>query len=85
MSVFSERLKELRKAQGVTQKSVADYLGIAERNYRNYEIIDALPSIVSLSKLADYFGVTTDYLIGRKNYWVDDDGNIQTMGSQRAN
>jgi len=67
MATFSDRLKELRKAKGVTQKQVADFLSIAERNYRRYEAGDVDPTGSTAIKLADYFEVTIDYLLGRDN------------------
>lgn len=67
MSTFADRLKELRKKNGVTQKQIAELLGIAERNYRRYEAGDVDPSASNVSKLADYFDVTIDYLTGRRN------------------
>ena len=78
MASFADRLKELRKENGVTQKQIAELLGIAERNYRRYEAGGVDPSSSSTSILADYFGVSTDYLLGRTNYWIDADGNIKT-------
>ena len=64
MSSFSDRLKELRKTKGVTQKQIADAVGVAERNYRRYEA-NHNPNVDTLNKLADYFNVSTDYLLGR--------------------
>jgi transcriptional regulator with XRE-family HTH domain len=76
LATFSERLKELRKEKAVTQKQVADVIGIAERNYRRYEadLVDPIASVVS--KLSDYFGVSIDYLLGRVNFWHDAEGHI---------
>ena len=65
MTTFSNRLKELRAAKGETQKQIAGFLGIAERNYRRYEAGDVDPTASNLTLLADYFEVSTDYLLGR--------------------
>lgn len=67
MSIFSERLKETRKKRNCTQKSIADYLGIAERAYQNYEYGNREPSLDTLVKLADYFDVSIDFLAGRSD------------------
>lgn len=60
-----ERLKELRKERRLTQTQVGNYLGITVSAYGNYELGQREPSIDMLLKLADYFGVTVDYLLGR--------------------
>ncbi|MDT3325419.1 MAG: helix-turn-helix domain-containing protein [Bacillota bacterium] len=67
MSVFAERLKELRKEKGLTQQKVADILNISQPNYRRWESGERRPSVETLVMLADYFDVSTDYLVGRKN------------------
>lgn len=60
-----ERLRELRKEKRLTQTQVGNYLGITVSAYGNYELGQREPSIDMLLKLADYFGVTVDYLLGR--------------------
>ena len=65
MSSFSGKLKELRKCKGATQKEVADYLCITDRAYQNYEYGNSEAPYSSLIKLADFFDVSTDYLLGR--------------------
>jgi len=75
VATFSERLKELRKEKGVTQKQIADAIGIAERNYRRLEA-DYTAKSETLEALADYHGVSVDYILGRVNFWHDADGNI---------
>lgn len=61
-----ERLKELRKESGKTQKELASYLQISQSSYQSYEIGGTEPNISSLIKLADLFGVSLDYLCGRQ-------------------
>lgn len=67
MSVFAERLKELRKEKGLTQSQVGVHLGMSQQNYRRWEVGERSPSGETLIKLADYFDVSIDYLVGRKN------------------
>ena len=67
MATFGERIKELRQQKGLTQRQMADTFGITERNYQRYEATDS-PSNDTLVKLADFFEVTTDYLLGRTDY-----------------
>lgn len=62
-----DKLQNLRKNKGLTQKNVALDLGITERAYQGYEIKDSYPSLKMLIKLANYFNVSTDYLLDRTN------------------
>ena len=67
MKIFAERLKTLRKADRRTSKEMAEYLGISQRAYLYYESAVHYPDVPNLIKLADYFDVTTDYLLGRSD------------------
>lgn len=78
MATFAERLRELRKVKGATQKQMGELLCLVERTYRAYEAGEVDPPSSKAIKLADYFGVSVDYLLGRADYWVDADGNIRT-------
>jgi transcriptional regulator with XRE-family HTH domain len=60
-------LKELRKNAHKTQQDLADYLEIARGTYAHYEINRREPDITTIKKLADYYKVTTDYLLGMTN------------------
>ena len=59
-------LKILRKAKGLTQKEVADFIGISQNNYSYLENGKVKIDNGSLQKLADFFDVTVDYLLGRE-------------------
>ena len=62
------RLRGLRSAKGVSQQIVANYLGITRQAYSNYENGNRDPDNETLLKLAEYFDVSTDYLLrGTKN------------------
>jgi len=67
MALFSERLKELRKSRNITQKQISEYLDIAERNYRRYEISETDPTTQVSIKIADFYDVSLDYLVGRSD------------------
>ena len=67
MIKFAERLHELRNERSVTQKNMAKFLGVQLRSYQCYESGDRRPDYEKLVALADYFGVTTDYLLGRSD------------------
>lgn len=60
-------LRSLRKQQGLTQKEVADKLGIHCTTYTKYETGASEPSFEMLNKLADLYDISTDYLLGRTN------------------
>lgn len=62
--MLNERLKQLRKEKKVTQQDVANYLGITRPAYTAYEKGNRNPDYDLLNKLAKYFNVTTDYLLG---------------------
>ena len=64
---LNERLRELRKEQGETQKQVAAAIGIGERPYQYLESGEHRPSLDTLIALADHFGVSLDYLAGRSD------------------
>lgn len=66
MTSFSDRVKVLRKAKGMTQRQMADALGVTERSYQRYEA-ENNPNHETLIKLADYFNVSLDYLTGRSD------------------
>ena len=63
--ILKERLRELRKEEYETQMQVASAIGIAESHYQKYERGASLPSLENIWKLADHFGVSIDYLVGR--------------------
>ncbi len=67
MSKFSENLKTLRTSKNISQKQIADYLKIADRQYRRYENDEQQPTLPVAIKLADYFDVTLDFLSGRSD------------------
>lgn len=59
------RLKELRDKKAVSQDEVAKFLGITQQAYANYERGARKPDPDTIVKLAEYFNVTTDYLLER--------------------
>ena len=65
MIKFSVRLREVRMLRKKTQKETADCLGMQLRSYQLYEQGRTEPSIEKLIKLADFFNVSLDYLLGR--------------------
>lgn len=67
MVTFSERVRELRKERKVTQFQMSQVCGIQPRSYQSYEYNQALPDVPGLVRLADFFNVSLDYLMGRSD------------------
>ena len=65
MDNFSDRLKLARKRRGITQKEIAEKIGVSTSSYKHYENAENLPSLLTLKALADVLDVSTDYLLGR--------------------
>ena len=65
LEVFAARLRALRKEKNMTQRQMGDLMGITERNYQRWEGGEVNASGTALIFLGDYFGVSTDYLLGR--------------------
>ena len=62
--MFSEKLKALRTAKNMSQKELADKVGVAKSAVSFYESGDRFPSYDVLIKISRIFNVTTDYLLG---------------------
>ena len=65
MADFSERIKELRFQNGMTQDDVGKIIGVKRTSIYTYEKGLNYPEVRGLITLADYFGVSLDYLVGR--------------------
>lgn len=64
--MFKDILKELRKESHLSQKNLADLLGVSPQAYQKYEYGINDPNTDALCKIADFYNVTTDYLLGRE-------------------
>ncbi|NNG67209.1 helix-turn-helix domain-containing protein [Caldanaerobacter subterraneus] len=71
--MLGERIKELRKKKGVTQKELALYLGVSDRAVGYYESGQRTPPPDILQKIADFFHVSVDYLLGRTDVYSPTD------------
>ena len=65
--VFSERLSNLQGERGLERKDVFSATGISKTAYHRYVTGEREPTMSALVALADYFKVSTDYLLGRTN------------------
>ena len=74
--MFANRLKYLRHSKQLTQEALAEKLGVKKQSVSNWENANIMPSVEILEKIANFFHVSTDYLLGR-----DDPANdgIQVM------
>ncbi|WP_297872070.1 helix-turn-helix domain-containing protein [uncultured Oscillibacter sp.] len=64
MSILQERLKQCRKEAGLPQIKVAIYCDITERAYQNYELGNREPKLGIIMRIAQFYGVSIDYLVG---------------------
>jgi transcriptional regulator with XRE-family HTH domain len=60
-------IRELRIEKGITQNELSNYLGLTPKMVSFYELCERFPPYDIINKLADYFNVSTDYLLGRSN------------------
>lgn len=61
---MGKRLKELREESGLTQKQVAEKLGVNSVTYLHYEKAQREPPLALLADMAAFFDVSVDYLLG---------------------
>ena len=75
-----QRIRELRETKGVLQAEVAKYLNVTRASYSAYETGKRQMNYETLCLLADYFEVSTDYLLGRQDavpsFLSDEERNI---------
>lgn len=71
MSKIGNRVKTLRLNKKLSQTDLAKLMDVSKSVISGYEKSSLYPSVETLLKLADYFGVTTDYILARPNKTVD--------------
>lgn len=64
---FSETLLKLRHQMGLSQKELAEKLDVAQASINYWEKNQRVPSVEAVQKIADFFGVSVDYLINGEN------------------
>ena len=67
MSIFADRLRACRKNINKTQREVSYDLGLTVSGYQGYELGNREPNHETTIKIADYFDVSIDYLVGRSD------------------
>lgn len=82
--MFANQIKYLRQTRELNQVQLAEKLGVAKQSVSNWENDNIMPSIDMLEKIADFFSVSTDYLLGRDGKKTADGIMIDVTGlSQR--
>ena len=76
---MKEQLQKLRKMRNLTQEEMADILEVSLSSYQKYERDAIMPSYDTLIKLADFYGVTTDYLLGRN---TEDQSAVEKLAGE---
>lgn len=61
---FNENLKEVRLKKGISQKEVAEKIGVAKSTYSLYESGNREPNVETIKKIADFLNVSADVLLG---------------------
>lgn len=64
--MFPKQIKYLRQSRALSQVQLADKLGVKKQSISNWENDNIRPSVEMLEKIADFFDVSTDYLLGRE-------------------
>ena len=67
MSALSQRLLELRTERALSQAQIAQEVWIVVRAYQRYEYGQREPQLAVLIRMADFYGVSLDYLVGRSD------------------
>lgn len=81
--MLPQRLKELRKETGLTQKEIANQIHVGQNSYSNWENGNRKPTAEITSKLAEFFNVSIDYLLGKtdikNNSDIDEEALEQSL------
>ena len=64
--MFPKQIKYLRQSRALSQVQLADKLWVKKQSISNWENDNIRPSVEMLEKIADFFDVSTDYLLGRE-------------------
>ncbi|SCV19936.1 Transcriptional regulator, XRE [Bacillus cereus] len=78
MKMFGNIIRDLRKQKGITQKELAQSLQLSESTIGMYERNERQPDYNTLIRIADYFTVSTDFLLGR-DFNVKEDRNNKEL------
>ena len=77
--MFPERLKALRLEANLTQSDVAQQFGVSQPTYSNWEKGGKKPIPEKYPKIAEFYNVSTDYLLGNSDYKNSDEIDLSTF------
>lgn len=66
-TAFGKRIRELREDKGLTRKALGEVFNLKQNAVYEWEVRGKQTDYETLCKLADFFGVTVDFLLGREN------------------
>lgn len=78
--MFAKRIKYLRQTKELNQVQLSEKLGVAKQSVSNWENDNIMPSVEMLEKIADFFNVSTDYLLGRDGKTTTDGTMVDLTG-----
>lgn len=89
MPTFSQRLRTLRTENKLSQQSLSEELGVSKSSINMYERGEREPNFETVAAIAGFFGVDTDYLLGRSSYknkeeWLTANAPRQTPETRRV-
>ena len=82
--MIGQRIRDLRKQKKMSQSELAKIIGVTQTTITAWETGKAEPSSSTVANLADYFGVTTDYLLGRPEEKKEKDSNSVDLADMDA-
>ncbi|MCI9126874.1 MAG: helix-turn-helix transcriptional regulator [Eubacterium sp.] len=85
MNKLSERLRELRISNQLTQVQLAKLMHIGQSTYSSWESGNFYPDIDKILWLCNFYKVSADYILGRTNSFTDKNNNITTESSDISN
>ena len=78
--MFPKQIKYLRQSRALSQVQLADKLGVKKQSISNWENDNIRPSVEMLEKIADFFDVSTDYLLGREEKGKGSEDTVRVGG-----
>lgn len=64
MEKLTERIRMLRENNHLTQRQLAEYLGLRQQTYSRYERGELIPALASMAALAEFYDTSVDFLVG---------------------
>jgi len=77
--MLGENIRRLRQERGMCQEELGRRVGASKQSVSNWENGNIMPSIDLLLRLADFFGVSTDYLLGRESFRTLDASGLSDL------